>query len=232
MNLALQLTQQTNSCSVFNVTDVGDQQQILVACCRTTGRLKQRAFGEWVDLNNAQLQSLIQQTIGLAPVTTHEVIKLLSSCEHTRTIATIQALIAHLPKSQQPAVQAIAEHRLDEIEGTLVAYLAPLDDNAETAKFEEYAKRNRLSVSKHPYPSYICDETYAAWCAWSHRAQLSIPKSSLTDEQILFELYATEQKLNLGKFLSSFFYGNNRAAAAWNAWKTRAGFVSENGTSI
>lgn len=124
MNLALQLTQQTNSCSVFNVTDVGDQQQILVACCRTTGRLKQRAFGEWVDLDNATLQTLIQQIIGLAPVTTHHIINMLSQCNHPAAVATIQKLVDQLPITQQAALNAIAQRRLLEVSGMTIEELS------------------------------------------------------------------------------------------------------------
>lgn len=117
MNLVLQLTQQTESCAVFSVTDLGEQQHIIVACCRKTGQLKQRAFGEWVDLDNPQLQTLIQQTIGLAPVTTHHIINMLSQCNHPAVVATIQKLVDQLPVAQQAALNAIAQRRLLEVSG-------------------------------------------------------------------------------------------------------------------
>jgi hypothetical protein len=70
------------------------------------------------------MQTLIQQTIGLAPVTTHHIIKMLSRCKHPAAVATIQKLVDQLPVTQQAALNAIAQRRLLEVSGMTIEELS------------------------------------------------------------------------------------------------------------
>lgn len=96
-------------------------------------------------------------------------------------------------------------------------------DQQENMDFEAYAKSKRLYLGKHPYSSYVADETRLAWNAWMHRAEQNISNQGLEQERAMFEQFAIQQNMNIGKFLFSLWiYGTQTTAAAWEAWSQRA----------
>lgn len=114
----------TPSCLVYLVTELSSRASRLICISKDSFEMQRKVGENWRGYSNHDLQLLLKQMMGKAPVSSSLIITMLSSAPSTDAVDTAAALIQFLPESQQSAIQRIAQQRVLEVSKLTAAEMA------------------------------------------------------------------------------------------------------------
>lgn len=101
----------TPSCLVYLVTELCSRATRLICISKNSFEMQRKVGENWRGYSNHDLQLLLKQLMGKAPVSSSLIITMLSSAPSPDAVDTAAALIQFLPDSQKSAIQRIAQQR-------------------------------------------------------------------------------------------------------------------------
>lgn len=101
----------TPSCLVYLVTELSSRATRLICISKNSFEMQRKVGENWRGYSNHDLQLLLKQLMGKAPISSSLIITMLSSAPSPDAVDTAAALIQFLPDSQKSAIQRIAQQR-------------------------------------------------------------------------------------------------------------------------